>query len=84
MPAVKNSNLKSLHQLHSGERACVDSLEGRPEVVRRLKELGLRRGAVLEMLHPGSPCVILLNGSKLCFRRCRNSNVLVTTAEETQ
>ena len=78
---MKENATISLHQLPPGQRASVDSLEGKPELVRRLKELGLRRGVILQMVHAGSPCVIRLNGSKLCFRRCRNSNVLVTPTD---
>ena len=45
--------------------------------VHRLEELGLREGRVLQMLQPGSPCIIRLAGIKLCFRSDDLTSVLV-------
>ena len=50
---------------------------GLPDQVHRLQELGIRGGATVEMVQPGSPCIIRLGGHKLCFRGDEVTNVLV-------
>ena len=53
-------------------------LLGSPEQVRRLEELGLRSGAHLEIVRGGSPCIVRIDGSTLCFRHDESLRVLVT------
>lgn len=66
-----------LHLLASGQAALIDGVFGQPEQVHRLQELGLRAGVEIEMVQAGSPCIIRVAGSKLCFRDCDLLNVLV-------
>ena len=66
-----------LRLLTPGQRAEVEQLVGDPHQVHRLEELGLRSGAVVEMVRAGSPCIIRLAGHKLCFRHNETLNVLV-------
>ena len=54
-------------------------LVGPAEQVRRLEELGLRAGARLEMVRGGSPCIVRVDGSTLCFRDDELLRVLVRT-----
>jgi Fe2+ transport system protein FeoA len=70
-------DLIPLHVLSRGQTAQVGQLMGMPEQVRHLEELGLRQGATVEMVEPGTPCIIRLAGSKLCFRQCDLLSVLV-------
>jgi Fe2+ transport system protein FeoA len=67
--------------LQPGQRASIDQLMGRAEEVHRLEELGLRVGAAVEMVQSGSPCIVALNGAKLCFRGCDATSVLVKLGE---
>jgi Fe2+ transport system protein FeoA len=71
-------DLIPLAQLQSGAKASVGAVLGRPDDVHRLHELGLREGAAVEMVQPGTPCIIRLAGSKLCFRSEELLSVLVT------
>ncbi len=66
-----------LSLLKTGCTALVDQVLGRPEQIHRLEELGLRGGAAIEMVQPGSPCIIRLAGHKLCFRADELLSVLV-------
>ena len=66
-----------LNELEAGQSAEILQLVGRPDDVHRLEELGLRRGAWIEMVQPGIPCIIRLAGSKLCFRENEAFSVLV-------
>ena len=70
-------DLIPLAQLHVGARAAVDCVLGRPDDVHRLEELGLRAGTAVEMVQPGTPCIIRLSGNKLCIRADDLLSVLV-------
>jgi ferrous iron transport protein A len=71
--------LVPLSVLRSGQIAEIGQLVGAPEQVRRLEELGLRTGARLEMIRGGSPCIIRVDGSTLCFRDDDSLRILVST-----
>ena len=66
-----------LELLAAGQKAEVHQLVGSSADVHRLEELGLRAGAAIEMVNPGSPCIIRLAGHKLCFRDGEALRVLV-------
>jgi Fe2+ transport system protein FeoA len=74
-------DLLPLHMLPPGSRALIGQLVGRAEEVHRLEELGLRVGTPVEMVQAGSPCIIRLGGSKLCFRDNEAVGVLVRTGD---
>jgi ferrous iron transport protein A len=60
--------LLPLTALVAGQVAEVRRVVGRPEQVQRLEELGVRDGVVLEMVRPGTPCIVRVGASKLCLR----------------
>jgi len=66
-----------LHCLFAGQRALVEEVVGNSNDVRRLHEIGLCRGAPVEMIQPGTPCVIRLGDNKLCFRHDDMMSVMV-------
>ena len=66
-----------LSNLRPGESGLVEQVLGLPEQVHRLQELGVRGGATVEMVQPGSPCIVQLAGHKLCFRAGELLSVLV-------
>jgi Fe2+ transport system protein FeoA len=70
--------LLPLHLLNRGDLAEIDQLVGQAEDVLRLEELGLRSGVRIEMLQPGSPCVVRVAGDqKMCFRQGDSSGIFV-------
>jgi Fe2+ transport system protein FeoA len=69
--------LLPLHMLNSGESAEIAQLVGVPDHVHRLKELGMHAGQRVEMVQAGSPCIIRLEGTRLCFRESDALGVLV-------
>ena len=71
------SDLIPLHLMSRGEVAEIDQLVGRPDEVHRLEELGLRSGVVVEMVQPGTPCIVGLSGHRLCFRQNEAVGILV-------
>ena len=72
------AQLLPLHLLPCACPARVAQLVGSPEDVRRLEELGLRPGVVVELISAVSPCIVRLEGSRLCFRQSEVLGVLVT------
>jgi ferrous iron transport protein A len=70
-------DLIPITQLRRGEAAEISQLLGSPEHVRRLEELGLRGGVSLEMVQGGSPCIVRVAGTTLCFRHDELLRVLV-------
>lgn len=74
-------DLIPMRYLAVGQVAQIGQLVGQAEQVHRLEELGLRRGTTIEMVQSGSPCIIRVAGSKICFRDCDLVNVLVHVGE---
>jgi ferrous iron transport protein A len=70
-------DLIPLNLLSPGQSAAVGHVAGLPEQVHRLKELGLRDGATIEMVESGKSCIIRLAGQKLCLRADELLRVLV-------
>ena len=58
----------SLSALRPGQVAEIGDVVGTVAHVRRLHELGLRVGALLQVIRGGSPCILRVDGSTLCFR----------------
>ena len=65
MPA---ETLLPLEMLRSGEWADVADVHGDPSWVGRMAELGVRAGSRLQMVQGGSPCLLQINGCRLCLR----------------
>jgi ferrous iron transport protein A len=61
-------DLIPLNHLGAGQSGCVGLVLGGADQVHRLEEIGLRDGTQVEMVQPGTPCIIRLAGHKLCFR----------------
>ncbi len=71
-------DLLPISALLPGQIAEVRQVVGRTEHTRRLEELGIRVGTHLELLQGGSPCIVRIGNTKLCFRDGEMCAVLVT------
>jgi Fe2+ transport system protein FeoA len=60
-----------------GQSGRVSQIVGQADHVHRLREMGLRDGAMIEMLQSGRPCIIRLDGQRLCVRDDELLSVLV-------
>lgn len=69
--------LMPLDMLRAGEWAEVEEVTGLPAWVGRLAELGIRNGARVQVVQPGSPCLLSVAGCKLCLRGGECSQILV-------
>ena len=65
---ASGADLVPLYCLRAGQGGCVGAVVGTCDVVHRLREMGLYDGAQVQMLRPGSPCIIRLHGQRLGFR----------------
>jgi Fe2+ transport system protein FeoA len=63
--------------LGAGCTAVVDSVLGISAHAQRLREMGLRDGARVQMIQPGNPCLIRLGDQRLGFRGADLMSVLV-------
>lgn len=63
--------------LRPGQVAEIQDLVGPVEHIRRLEELGVRRGVRLESLRGGSPCIVRIDGTTLCIRDDNTVRILV-------
>jgi len=66
-----------LESLDTGRAAAVTAVVGQPETVNRLREIGLHQGAEVEMVQSGRPCIVRVNGQRLCLRADDLLQVLV-------
>jgi ferrous iron transport protein A len=55
-------------------------MHGNGEAIHRLREMGLHDGVVVQMIRPGSPCIIRLRGQRLGFRMDDVAHVLVNVS----
>ncbi len=63
-----SSMILPLECLAHGEKAVVEDVQGEPGWVCRMAELGIRSGSHLEVVQPGSPCLLEVSGCRLCVR----------------
>jgi ferrous iron transport protein A len=66
-----------LEMMANGEQGRVCNLDGAPEFVCRLEEMGLREGARVHMVRAGSPCILAVNDHRFSLRFDHNATVLV-------
>ena len=69
-----------LADLQPGQIAEIGRLEGRPEHIKRLEELGLRTGKPVEVLRCGRTCIIKVGCHRLCLRQDDRMRVYVASA----
>jgi ferrous iron transport protein A len=63
--------------LSAGQTATVETVMGGSDHAHRLREIGLRDGATVQMIQPGNPCLVRLGGQKLGLRSDALATVLV-------
>ena len=66
-----------LEMMTTGEQGRIHALDGSPEFVIRLQEMGLREGVPVQMVRAGSPCILSVNDQRLSLRFEDSTTVLV-------
>lgn len=70
-------DLIPLQNLDIGCTGAVTAVIGQNDMLHRLEEIGLRQGAEVQMVQAGRPCIVRVNGQRLCLRADELSHVLV-------
>lgn len=74
-------NCMSLCCARSGQRVCVKQLDGCQIEASRLRDLGVREGAVLTVLKHGSPMMVRIEGARYGLGQAAATNVLCEVVE---
>ncbi len=74
------ANLLPIDLLHANEQANVVEFQGNESQIHRLAEIGLRIGASVRMIRPGSPCLLAIDGKRLSIRLSGDVEVLVSAS----
>lgn len=73
----RGRTLLPLEFIGPGEWAEVAEVSGEAAWVGRMAELGLRSGCRLQVLQPGSPCLLRVGGARLSLRGDDGTQILV-------
>lgn len=68
----------SLAALKRGEAGVVHQVDGSPEFVRRMAEMGICTGGLLEVIEPGSPCRLAVGTARIVLRAEQLSAIRVS------
>ena len=74
------SQIRRLGELKPGEKAAVLEIDAQDEMGRRLVDIGLIEGTVVECLGEsplGDPCAYLIRGAVIALRRKDSGKVLM-------
>ena len=63
-----NAELLPLELLGPGQWGEVEDVAGKPAWVCRMAELGIRNGCRLQVVQPGSPCLLRVGDCRLSLR----------------
>lgn len=66
-----------LRLLAVGSTATIVEVDGQPDVVGRLHEMGLRPGCDIRMLRSGGACIVAIDNHRFGFRGAEAAHVLV-------
>jgi ferrous iron transport protein A len=70
-------NVIPLGLLTVGSTATIVEVDGKPEVVGRLHEMGVRPGCDVQMVRSGGACIVAINNHRFGFRGADAAQVMV-------
>ena len=70
-----------LELMQSGETGCIHDVNGTDDVVHRLSEMGLATGTPVQMVRPGTPCILASGEHRLSVRVDASLSILVSVAD---
>ena len=69
---------ESLQSLRTGEVALVERITSTRGSAKRLADLGFVRGAELEMIRHGVPCIVRVKGTCVGLGRMHQASILLS------
>jgi Fe2+ transport system protein FeoA len=85
MTPTKNRSLRHvipLGLLAVGSTATIVDIDGKPDLVVRLHEMGMRPGCDVRMVRSGKACIVAINNHRFGFRGAEAAHVLVEVGNE--
>ncbi len=76
-PSNALRNVIPLGLLAVGSTATIVEVDGKPEVVCRLHEMGVRPGRDVRMVRSGAACILAIDNHRFGFRGADAAHVLV-------
>jgi Fe2+ transport system protein FeoA len=73
-----------LDMLRDGEEACIVEVTGCPLRVHQLAEMGMHRGCKVQMIRPGQPCMLAVDGRRFSLRLDPDTCILVNPTNDQQ
>jgi Fe2+ transport system protein FeoA len=70
-----------LDQLAPGESGTILGVEGQPDHVHRLGEMGLRAGRSVRMVRSGGACIVAIGNHRFGFRGADAALILVEVGQ---
>jgi Fe2+ transport system protein FeoA len=67
--------------LAAGMTATIVEVDGKPDLVVRLHEMGVRPGCDVRMVRPGKACIVAIDNHRFGFRGAEAAHVLVEVAK---
>ena len=67
--------------LTAGMTATIVEVDGKPDLVVRLHEMGVRPGCDVRMVRPGKACIVAIDNHRFGFRGAEAAHVLVEVAK---
>lgn len=80
----ENSAILPLNTLRCNEKARVVDVFGDSGTLHRLDEMGVGVGTEIQMIRPGSPCIVAMAGKRLSLRLEAGTEILVEVASSLQ
>ena len=85
MTPTTNGSLRHvipLGLLAVGATATIVEVDGNPDVVARLQEMGMRAGCEVRMVRSGDACIVAIHNHRFGFRGAEAAHVLVEVGHE--
>lgn len=74
---LRSQPARRLADLRAGESAYICGVEADPRIAKRLADLGFIGGTHIEMVRPGRPCIVRINGTRVGLGRRYQESVYV-------
>ena len=68
MSYTTGMELVPLCAMTAGEIGLIREVDGTADFVKRLCEMGLSHGSEIQMLTPGTPCIVAVNHQRISLR----------------
>lgn len=69
-----------LWNLQAGETSAIESIQSTQTTTKRLADMGFVRGASVEMIRPGKPCIVKINGVCVGLGKQHQESILLNLA----